>query len=259
VELFWASHTAAVDEKPLGVIAAVVRLLTFRLSHDEFVRLDRRHLALGLGATWLAGIGRYWDHPDAHVLQYAGLGSVIYVAVLSLFLWLLIWPLRPASWGYVRVLTFVTLTAPPALLYAIPVERFMPLEEAQTANLWFLLVVASWRVALLLFFLCRVAKLHPLLAVVASLLPLALIIVGLAIANLEQAVFTIMAGKPSDPPRYSPADSAYAIVVLLALLSWVSSPFLLIAYLIAIYQRYADAKHAKGPRDAPTQAGETQP
>jgi hypothetical protein len=257
VELFWASHTAGVDEKPLGVIAAVGRLLTFRLSHDEFVRLDRRHLAFGLGTTWLAGIGRYWDHPDAHVLQYAGLGSVIYVAVLSLFLWLLIWPLRPASWGYVRVLTFVTLTAPPALLYAIPVERFMPLEEAQTANLWFLLIVASWRVALLLFFLCRVAKLHPLLALVASLLPLALIIVGLAIANLEQAVFTIMAGNPKSAG--SPADEAYAMVVMLALLSWVSSPVLLIAYLVGIYQRYADAKHAAGPRERPTQEGRTQP
>jgi hypothetical protein len=247
-----------VDEKPLGVIAAVGRLLTFRLSHDEFVRLDRRHLAFGLGATWLAGIGRYWDHPDAHVLQYAGLGSVIYVVVLSMFLWLLIWPLRPASWGYVRVLTFVTLTAPPALLYAIPVERFMPLDEAQSANLWFLLIVASWRVALLLFFLCRMAKLPAQLAFVASLLPLALIIVGLAIANLEQAVFTIMAGNPMDKSGHTPADRAYELVVLLAMLSWLSSPVLLIGYLGGIYLRYAEAKRAKGPREAPTQAGRDQ-
>jgi hypothetical protein len=226
-----------VDEKPLGVVAAVVRLLTFRLSHDEFLRLDRRHLAFGLAATWLAGIGRYWDHPDAHVLQYMGLGSVIYVVVLSMFLWLLIWPLKPANWGWVRVLTFVTLTAPPALLYAIPVERFMALEQAQTINFWFLLIVASWRVALLLFFLHRAAKLPGLLGLVASLLPLALIIVGLAIANLEQAVFTMMAGNPREQPPGSPADQAYAIVVLLALLSWISSPFLLIAYILAIVQR----------------------
>lgn len=247
------SHTAAVDEKPLGVIAAVSRLLTFRLREDEFAQLDRRHLAFGLGVTWLAGIGRYWDHPDAHLLQHAGLGSVIYVAVLSLFLWLLIWPLRPASWSYVRVLTFVTLTAPPALLYAIPVERFMVLEQAQSANLWFLLIVASWRVALLLFFLCRVGQLPLFLALVASLLPLALIIVGLAIANLEQAVFSVMAGNPRERPPGSPADHAYELVVLLALLSWVASPVLLIGYLAAIIARHRDAKHAMGPRERPTQ------
>src|SRR5687768_8039418 len=105
------------SEAPLGVVTAAARLLTFRLSHDDYLRLDRRHLGFGLATTWLAGIGRYWDHPDAHLLQYAGLGSVVYVVVLSLFLWLLIWPLRPANWRYERVLTFVTLTAPPALLY----------------------------------------------------------------------------------------------------------------------------------------------
>jgi hypothetical protein len=232
----------AVHEKPLGVVAAVARLLTFRLSHEEFLQLDRRHLVFGLGATWLAGIGRYWDHPDAHLLQYAGLGSVIYVAVLSLFLWLLIWPLKPANWGYVPVLTFVTLTAPPALLYAIPVERFMELDEAQRANLWFLLIVASWRVALLLFFLRRSAQLPVFLGFVSALLPLALIVVGLAVANLEQAVFEIMGGNPRNPKPGSPADDAYAIVVLLAMVSWASSPVLLIIYLSAIVKRRWNAK-----------------
>jgi hypothetical protein len=231
-----------VDEKPLGVIAAAVRLLSFRLSHDEFLQLDRRHLAFGLGVTWLAGIGRYWDHPDAHLLQYAGLGSVIYVCVLSLFLWLLIGPLKPANWSYVRVLTFVTLTAPPALLYAIPVERFMPLEDAQETNLWFLLIVASWRVALLLFFLRRSAQLPFMLPLVSALLPLALIIVMLAIANLEQAVFEVMGGNRGAPTPGSPADDAYAIVVLLALMSWVASPALLIAYVVAIVRRHSSDK-----------------
>lgn len=116
--------------EPLGVGRAAFCLLTFRLSLEDFLRLDNRHLYFGLLATWLAGIGRYWDHPNAHILQYAGLGSLCYVVVLSLFLFGLVATLKPDNWHYKRVLTFVTLTSPPALLYAIPVERFMTLEAS---------------------------------------------------------------------------------------------------------------------------------
>ena len=44
--------------------------------------------------------------------------------------------------------TAVAMTAPPAMLYAIPVEKWMTLEDANQLNLTFLLVVAIWRVAL---------------------------------------------------------------------------------------------------------------
>jgi hypothetical protein len=84
------------------------------------------------------------------------------------------------------------------------------------------------------------------LGIVASALPLALIIVGLAIANLEQAVFTIMAGNPRDRPPASPADHAYGIVVLLAIISWTASPVLLIVYLVAIITRRSGAKTPPG-------------
>lgn len=241
------------DAQPLGILQTVGRLLTFRLREDEFVRLDRRHLAFGLGATWLAGIGRYWDHPDAHVLQVAGLGSVIYVVVLSLFLWLLIAPLRPANWKWVRVLTFVTLTAPPALLYAIPVERFMPMPEAQQANMWFLLAVASWRVALLLFCLRRMAKLPIPWTIVATLLPLALIVIVLAIANLEHVVFSVMAGNPGQQHESS-ADAAYAVVFVLAVLSFLTGPVLALAYLGGIIRRNREA-----PPESPPPASDPRP
>jgi hypothetical protein len=154
-----------VDEKPLGVVAPVIRLLTFRLSHEEFLQLDRRHLAFGLGVT-----------------------------------------------------------------------------------LWFLLIVATWRISLLLFFLRRVAQLPVMLGIMSSVLPLALIIFGLALANLEHAVFTIMAGNPLNPAPGTPADDAYAIVVLLAMLSFISSPVLLFAYLIAIITRREDAKKARSAK-----------
>jgi hypothetical protein len=66
--------------------------------------------------------------------------------------------------------------------------------------------------------------------------------VGLAIANLEQAVFEIMGGNRGAPTPASPADDAYAIVVLLALLSWISSPALLIGYVVAIVRRAGEKK-----------------
>ena len=55
-----------------------------------------------------------------------------------MFVWLVIWPLRPKEWSYKKVLTFVSLTSAPAILYAIPVERFLSLPTARSVNAWFL-------------------------------------------------------------------------------------------------------------------------
>ena len=120
-----------------GVLRRALRVLVFRATAAELEGLDRRHLALGLVCTWLVGVGRYWDAPRAHLVQHLGLGSVVYVFGLALLLWATGAAMRPRSWSFRRVLTFVTLTSPPAALYALPVERWLPLETANTANIWF--------------------------------------------------------------------------------------------------------------------------
>ena len=97
------------------------RLLTFRVSSEELASLDNRHLAWGLFMTWVVGMGRWWDDPGAHLLQHLGLGSVVYVFILALLLWLIPLPLKPSNWSYKGVLTLITLTSPPAMLCAIPV------------------------------------------------------------------------------------------------------------------------------------------
>ncbi|MFL6259215.1 MAG: hypothetical protein ACJ76Y_05835, partial [Thermoanaerobaculia bacterium] len=107
------------------IVADELRLLTFRAPSQAVATNWKAYLAFGLFFTWLAGVGRYWDNPRAELWQLAGLGSIAYVFVLAVILWLLLAPLRPKNWSYRNVLTFVTLTAPPAVLYAIPVERFM--------------------------------------------------------------------------------------------------------------------------------------
>ena len=120
---------------PLGSrLARWARLLTFRATEAELAALDRQDLLLGLLATWVVGIGRYWDDPGASFGQHLGVGSVAYVFALALLLWLILWPLAPTRWSYVRVLTFVTLVAPPAILYALPVERFASLATARSIN-----------------------------------------------------------------------------------------------------------------------------
>ncbi|MFK8032373.1 MAG: hypothetical protein AB8G18_19280 [Gammaproteobacteria bacterium] len=214
------------------VLKQEARLLTFRSAK---IRLDQHpwgYLVFALAATWLAGVGRYWDHPTAHWWQYAGLGSVAYIGVLSLVIWGLVAPLRPKHWSFLTVFVFIGLTSPPAWLYAIPVERFMSIDSAATANMWFLLIVAAWRVGLYGVFLRRVAGLKTPALIVCLFLPLSCIVTGLSFLNLEQAVFEIMGGLRSP----TTADKAYFIVLLLTVGSWIITPLLAIAYFFEVYK-----------------------
>ncbi|MGE4070661.1 MAG: hypothetical protein AB7E72_05745 [Lysobacterales bacterium] len=204
------------------------RFLTFREFRPAPGTL---HLWLlwGLACTWLAGIGRYWDHPRALWWQSLGLGSLAYVLVLSLMLWLLLLPLRTQVGRYPQILLFVTLTAPPAFLYAIPVERWLPMAQAAAVNAWFLGIVAIWRVALWAHFLVKAARLPNGAVLCVVLLPLTIIVTALASLNLEHVVFAIMSGIRDE--QRSAADASYTIVLLLTYLSLLSLPFVLLGYL----------------------------
>lgn len=233
------------------VLADELRLLTFRSPSPAIAVHWKPYLAFGLFFTWLAGIGRYWDNPRAEIWQLAGFGSVAYVFVLSLILWLLLAPLRPKNWSYRNVLIFVTLTAPPAVLYAIPVERFMTPAHAAQANAWFLAVVAAWRVGLLGVFFRRVARLPWLPLIVATLLPLAIIVVSLALLNLEHVIFDLMAGIREEDK--SANDVAYQIVFGLAYLSFISAPILGLAYVVCVIRAWKSARQG-APADIPRPA-----
>jgi hypothetical protein len=221
------------------ILADEFRFLTFRRLSPAIHTHWRAYLAFGLFFTWLAGVGRYWDNPRAELWQHLGLGSIVYVFVLALMLA----PLRPRNWTYQTVLLFVTLTAPPAVLYAIPVEKFVSPDAARTLNAWFLAIVAAWRVGLYTVFLRRVAALAPIAVFVATLLPLVIIVVALAVLNLEHVVFDLMGGM-RDESR-SPNDAAYSVVIILSFFSIYSAPFLLIGYVALIFAARHTAKEAK--------------
>ena len=210
------------------------RLLIFRASQDELAQPGWPHLAVGLCCTLIVGIGRYWDNPRVGLVQALGLGSLVYVFVLALFLWLIIWPLRPRYWSYFRVLTFITLVSPPAILYAIPVQMVYGLDTANAINAWFLAIVASWRVALLFFFLRRLGEIGWLAITTATLLPLSFIVVGLTILNLDQVVFDMMSGIVDK----SPNDTSYAVLITLSWLSILLFIPLVILYLAMIASRF---------------------
>ncbi|OYY94201.1 MAG: hypothetical protein B7Y41_07720 [Hydrogenophilales bacterium 28-61-23] len=217
-----------------AVLYDALRILTFRQPSSAIFEHWPKYLAFGLVFTWLAGLGRYWDNPRAHLWQQLGLGSIAYVFCLALILWLLLLPLRPRRWSYRSVLVFITLTSPPAILYAIPVEMFMSISRAESTNAWFLGIVATWRVALLVWFLRNIAGLPRGTIAVATLLPLVLIVVTLMALNLEHVVFEIMSGiRPEDR---SVNDAAYAIVTLLGFFSILAAPFLILTYGIAVYR-----------------------
>ena len=223
----------------LGVWA---RYLTFRARDEDWAQMSwRRCLGPGLIATWVVGMGRYWDHPTAHWLQLLGVGSVIYVFVLGGLLWALIAPLRPQGWTYLQVVTLVSLTAPPALLYAIPVERWMTVDAASTMNVRFLAAVAGWRVALLLFTLRRYARLTWPRTLVGSLLPLSAIVTTLTALDFQKAVFAAMAGLRDQAANHR----ANNLLVLVTALAFGAVLPLFVSYLVLVYRaRIGEAQDA---------------
>ena len=224
-----------------GVVTTAIRLLTFRAGREELAALGYRHLLVGLVCAWIVGMGRYWDNPRVGLLQHLGFGSVVYVFILSLFLWLIVWPLRPQHWSYLRVAAFVSLVSPPAILYALPVEKFYPLESANGINVLFLGIVAIWRVALLVFFLRRLGELNSFSIVVATLLPLTLIIVTLTMLNLERAVFDFMGGVREG----TASDASYGFLFMLSFFSLLLFIPIVICYIVLVASARVAAQQAR--------------
>jgi len=217
----------------MSIFNTIIRLLTFQLTREEMLQFTAKHFIVGLIGTWIVGMGRYWDDSRASILQHAGLGSVIYIFALAAFIWLIILPFRIEGWRYFRVLTYISLTSFPAIFYAIPVERFFSLDTANTMNVWFLIIVAAWRLALLKDFLGRFTKLsgHHILTV--TLMPICVIISTLTILNLHKVVFDVMGGVRDRTSH----DNDYGILVILTIFSLILTLPLIFGYAEALYSR----------------------
>jgi hypothetical protein len=217
----------------MGTAQTIKQLLIFRLNREEMLSFKQKHFLIGLAGTWFVGIGRYWDDPGASLLQHLGLGSVIYIFVLALFIWLIVKPFAIEGWTYFRVVTFIGLTSFPAIFYAIPVERFFSIETANAINVWFLAMVASWRLGLLFYFLKHFTRLKIWNILVITLMPICLIIASLTALNLHRVVFNIMGGVRNPTPH----DAAYTVLLILMGLSVILVGPLLVGYGVAVYLR----------------------
>jgi len=207
------------------------KLLTFRLTRNEMIHFNEKHFYAGLIGTWIVGMGRYWDDSKASLFLHLGLGSVIYIFVLALFIWLILKPFRLKDWTYFTVLTFIGLTSFPAIFYAIPVEMFFSINIANMINVWFLAIVALWRLLLLFYFLKKVTQLNRLNIFIVTLMPITLIISTLTALNLHRVVFDIMGGVRNNTAH----DSSYVILLVLTWVSGILVIPLLIGYGIGIY------------------------
>lgn len=223
----------------MNIFSTIIRLLTFRLSREEMLQFKSKHFIVGLIGTWIVGVGRYWDDEKASLLQHLGLGSVIYIFLLAAFIWLILLPFKVDNWRYFIVLTFIGLTSFPAVFYAIPVERYFSIETANTMNVWFLAIVAAWRLGLLYYFLKHFTRLSLGNILTVTLMPICLIISALTVLNLHKVVFQVMGGIRNP----SPHDSSYLILMLLTGVSMILTIPLLIAYGIGIYKRNKNTKN----------------
>ncbi|MGF1678707.1 MAG: hypothetical protein ACFCUX_05880 [Candidatus Methylacidiphilales bacterium] len=204
------------------------RLLSFQIHPEEWKACGNHFLVAGMMVTWVAGIGRHWDDPRAEWIQQTGLGSVVYVLVLSALLWCVSKPLASGRMSYLSLLTYVSLTSPPALLYAIPLEKWMSLEHSNTINFWFLAVVSAWRVGLLWNFY-RLSGLALFDRVLVTFLPLGFIVVTLFFLNLQHVVMNIMGGiRDADRTTH---DQAYGLLFLMSALSVYLTPLLMLTWL----------------------------
>jgi hypothetical protein len=208
----------------LEVLKTTGRLLIFKPGVPDLRRLGPLYLAIGLIFVCLAGIARHWDDPRADLWQRLGLGSIVYAFAFAALLWLLLWPLRPRNWRYTNVLVFMTLTALPAVLYALP-GRFLPAGDIPTAQMGLVGLVSAWRVGLLWCYLRGSAGLTGAGLVIALCLPLALVITTLSVLNFGRPVFDIMGGKMN-----APSGNAYAVLLSAEAIAIPATPVLLLLY-----------------------------
>jgi hypothetical protein len=228
----------------MNAFHTTIKLLGFRLTRDEMLQFNWKHFAIGLIGTWIVGMGRYWDDEGARLIQHLGLGSVIYIFTLALIIWLLVKPFRVENWTYFTVVTFIGLTSFPAVFYAIPVERFFSIETANTLNVWFLAIVALWRLLLLYYFLKKFTRMK-LNVLTITLMPICVIITTLTALNLHRVVFDIMGGRRNVTPH----DDAYSILIGLTVVSAILTLPLIISYGVGIYLRGKKLRAGQASRE----------
>jgi hypothetical protein len=181
---------------------------------------------VGLIFVFAAGIAREYDgedllHEPWHLLIPLA-ASVVSSAILFLLVRLFAWihgAVQPdLVSGYRVFLALYWLTAPLALLYALPVERWLSAGDAAQANLGLLALVAIWRVVLMTRII-SVIYTAPFGSALAIVLFFADTVMLIALHFMPVPVLMVMGGV-----RLSPAESVIQgtslLATVLGMLSW---------------------------------------
>ena len=142
---------AIVTVPPIG-LGTVLGFLVGRRSSIERIAASRQAMWLGLAFVVLAGLFREYDQESLlHEPWFVGFPLMASLGLSGgLFLVLKLLPegRRLPLGMYRQLLTCLWMTAPLAIVYAIPVERLETPLRAMQWNMSFLAVVAVWRVLL---------------------------------------------------------------------------------------------------------------
>lgn len=197
-------------------------------------------LWIGLLFVFAAGIAREYDgedliHEPWHLLIPLA-ASLVSSAILFLLVRLFAWihgAVQPdLVSGYRVFLTLYWLTAPLALVYAIPVERFLSAGNAAEANLWLLALVAFWRVALMTRII-TVIYTAPLSSALSIVLFFANTVMLIALSFMPAPILAVMGGV-----RLSAAESVIQLTSWLATaLGMMSWPICLLMLLVDVFYR----------------------
>ena len=179
----------------------IVQYLVGSRSAIERIAACRQAPWLGLIFVFSAALAREYDGQDLlHEPWHLALPLVASLAT-SFLLYLLLRVVglcRGAGWkpffaGYWSFLGLYWMTAPLALLYAIPVERFFDAADATRANLALLGIVSLWRVLLI----TRVASVLWQSRFLADLFPVMLFaatVAVIAVAAMPKPIVGLMGG-----------------------------------------------------------------
>ena len=220
---------------------SILKFLVGSRAAIEEIAACRQAPWLGLILVFSAGLAREYDgqdllHEPWHLLLplVASLGTSI-----VLYLLLRIVEVGNGSevnrfWsGYWSFLGLYWMTAPLALLYAIPVERFLAEADATRANLWLLGFVSLWRVLLI----TRVASVLWNVRFMAAFFPVMLFATSVALLlvwMMPKPVVEVMGGI-----RLSEADQVvFGVTIMVQLLGLVAWPVCLVGTgVVACVQR----------------------
>lgn len=149
-----------------------------------------------------AGFAREYDgesllHEPWHLLLPLG-ASLVTSFVLFLMVSLVAWrrgvnTIRVRE-TYPMFLGLFWMTAPLAWLYAIPVEQFMSPGNATAANLWFLGIVALWRVVLMIRVITVIFGAGTLSNVICTVLLFSDVVMLIAVFAMPTPIWSVMGG-----------------------------------------------------------------